>query len=436
MKVKRRSGPAQKPLSVSRRCFLGATIGLAIARNAFARHGRRPRIVLRSSWQTVNIGDIAHTPGVLRLLETHVPDAEVWLWPSNIGNGVEQLLRTRFPAVKILQGEADIQAAFDKCDLFLHGSGPFLVAQRDVERWSKATGKPYGIYGITFSDNNYSTQPLPAEAIAKTVEVLSGARFCFFRDTPSLEFARQKGCRAPLMEFAPDGAFATDLMDDDRAAEFLEGHGLPAKQFLCCIPRYRFTPYWTIPERKTPFDPRKNEENEKHLESDHAPLRQAIVQVVRQTDMKILLCPEDQTQMALGKTALYDRLPPDVRARVVWRPDYWLTGEARSTYLRSAGLFGHEMHSPIMCIGGGIPALVCRWKEQTSKGLMWKDIGLGEWLFDMDHPHDVERIVPAVLSLATNPQGAGEKAAAARRFVEQRQKETMASVAKELGRVT
>ena len=27
-----------------------------------------PRILLRSSWQTVNIGDIAHTPGVIALL--------------------------------------------------------------------------------------------------------------------------------------------------------------------------------------------------------------------------------------------------------------------------------------------------------------------------------------------------------------------------------
>ena len=34
---------------------------------------RAPRILLRSSWQTVNIGDIAHTPGVLRLLEKHLP---------------------------------------------------------------------------------------------------------------------------------------------------------------------------------------------------------------------------------------------------------------------------------------------------------------------------------------------------------------------------
>jgi polysaccharide pyruvyl transferase WcaK-like protein len=418
-------------LAVSRRSALGTALTLAIAPLASAREGRVPRIVLRSSWQTVNIGDIAHTPGVLHLLEKYLPDAEVRLWPSNIGNGVESILRSRFPKVAIVQGENAIKAAFKECDLLLHGSGPFLVAERDIERWTNATGKPYGVYGITFSDRNYSPKPLAPEAIAKTVEVLSAAQFVFFRDSPSLELAKQKGCKAPIMQFAPDGAFATDLTDDARAERFLKEHDLTEKKFICCIPRYRFTPYWTIPSRKTPFDPERNDYNEQHLEADHVPLRDAITAIIRQTDFKILLCPEDETQMALGKSVLLDRLPDEVKPRVVWRPDYWLTGEARSTYVRSGGLFGHEMHSPIMCIGAGIPAIVCRWKEQTSKGLMWKDIGLGDWLFDMDRREDVTRIVPAVLDLAKNPEAAFERAKAAQNLVERCQKETMAIVARE-----
>ncbi|MBL9122313.1 MAG: polysaccharide pyruvyl transferase family protein, partial [Planctomycetaceae bacterium] len=167
--------------------------------------------------------------------------------------------------------------------------------------------------------------------------------------------------------------------------------------------------------------------------ADHIPLRQAITAVIRETDYRVLLCPEDQTQMALGKSILYERLPDDVRARVVWRPDYWLTGEARSTYLRSAGLFGHEMHSPIMCIGAGVPAIVCRWEEQTSKGFMWKDIGLGDWLFDMDRPEEVERIVSTVVSLVQDPAAAAAKAQQARQFVERRQRETMGVLRMELG---
>jgi polysaccharide pyruvyl transferase WcaK-like protein len=140
--------------------------------------------------------------------------------------------------------------------------------------------------------------------------------------------------------------------------------------------------------------------------------------------------------MAVGKEMLIDRLPKDVLARVVWRPNYWLTGEAVSVYLKSAGLFGNEMHSPIMCIGHGIPAIVCRFEEQTSKGYMWEDIGLGDWLFDLDSETDRNRIVPTVLKMANDLDAAKAKANEARQFVEKRQRETMAVLQKELASVS
>ncbi|MSU27728.1 MAG: polysaccharide pyruvyl transferase family protein, partial [Pedosphaera sp.] len=96
------------------------------------------------------------------------------------------------------------------------------------------------------------------------------------------------------------------------------------------------------------------------------------------------------------------------------------------------GLFGNEMHSPIMCVGNGIPAIVCRWAEQTSKGIMWRDIGLGDWLFDFDKEEERAKLVPAVLAMAKDPAAAKAKAAKAREFVERRQRETMAVVKKHL----
>jgi hypothetical protein len=86
------------------------------------------------------------------------------------------------------------------------------------------------------------------------------------------------------------------------------------------------------------------------------------------------------------------------------------------------------MHSPIMCIGNGIPAIVCRWAEQTSKGLMWRDIGLGEWLFNLDVEEEIPNIVPAVLAMAKDPEAAKAKAIKARDFVQHKQKETMVAL--------
>lgn len=420
-------------IDIDRRTCLGglACSSLAGMTSAIAAQPDPKHILLRSSWQTVNIGDIAHTPGVLQLLETYLPNTQVTLWPSRIDNGVDQLLTHRFPELKIASTKDEQAAAFESCDFLLHGSGASLVAQRDVQRWSDQTGKPYGIYGITLPPKkSSSTKATTSQAMRETISVLSGARFVFFRDSRSLAFAKQNGCAAPIMQFGPDGAFACNLRDDAKADAFLAKHDLAAGKFLCCIPRLRYTPYWTI--KDVAFDPVKHARNEAMKEHDHAPLREAIVQVVRTTGLKILLCPEDQTQMRVGKEVLYDQLPKDVRSHVVWRPNYWLTGEAISTYCRSAGLFGNEMHSPIMCIGHGVPAIVCRWAEQTSKGYMWEDIGLGEWLFNLDDPDQVKQVVPTVLEMARNPEIAKNKAAAAQQRVQQRQAETMAILRREL----
>jgi hypothetical protein len=338
----------------------------------------------------------------------------------------------RFPKLPIVKGSigtdgratnTELQAAVEWSDFLLHGSGASLVAARDVAAFTKYTGKPFGVYGITHG----------SFLSGDDKDLLSQAKFVFFRDSVSLAKARAEGVTAPVMEFGPDGAFACDLRNNVRAAAFLRANQLEDGKFLCCIPRLRYTPYWKIRNQQmTDEQRRRAARNEALAEHDHAPLRAAITAVVRETPLKVLLCPEDVSQMEVGRQWLLDKLPADVRPRVVWREQFWLTDEALSTYVRSAGLFGLEMHSPIMCVGNGVPAIVGRFEEQTSKGFMWRDIGLADWLFDFDQEQEIARYVPAVLALAKDPTAARAKTAKARSFVQKRQRETMEVLKKSL----
>ena len=119
---------------MNRRTFIHTTLTAALAPLLRAADKRPPRIVLRSSWQTVNIGDIGHTPGVLTLLEKYLPEAEVRLWPMRVDNGVDEMLRRRLPKVPIVEGADAIKAAFAESDFLLHGSGPGIVAAKDVAK--------------------------------------------------------------------------------------------------------------------------------------------------------------------------------------------------------------------------------------------------------------------------------------------------------------
>ena len=146
---------------------------LAGSAAATAQSRRRPTILLRSSWKTVNIGDIAHTPGVLAVLEKQVPGAELVLWPSSgLDRGVEPMLMRRFPKLRIVKGaveSAEVRAAFQSADLLIHGSAASAGQQPQLAAWRKETGRPYGYFGVTFTPAN---DPIgPAKVSDATIEL-------------------------------------------------------------------------------------------------------------------------------------------------------------------------------------------------------------------------------------------------------------------------
>ena len=79
-------------------------------------------ILLRSSWQTVNIGDIAHTPGLLTLLEKYIPEATVTVWASgDITPEVLNMEKKRFPHVRFVKGDIgdrEVSDAIKRADFF------------------------------------------------------------------------------------------------------------------------------------------------------------------------------------------------------------------------------------------------------------------------------------------------------------------------------
>ena len=68
-------------------------------------------ILLRGSWQTKNIGDIAHTPGFLALARQVIPEKKIWLWPCEINRGVREMLLENFPDLSIVENDADLERA-------------------------------------------------------------------------------------------------------------------------------------------------------------------------------------------------------------------------------------------------------------------------------------------------------------------------------------
>ncbi|WP_017258864.1 polysaccharide pyruvyl transferase family protein [Pedobacter arcticus] len=389
--------------------------------------GKKQKILLRSGWQTINIGDIAHSFGIIALIEKYIPEVEIVLWPNLLDRGVDALIKKYFPKVTVLSSKTSIdgkrslelQKAFDECNFILHSSGPYVTAKKNLQEWWDETKKPFGIYGVSLNEVDGELQ-----------ELINHASFFYCRDTESLKYLKNLKLRCPVQKFGPDSTFAISIHNADKAGAYLKSVGLKEKEFICVIPRLRYTPNWKIKGNiPTELDIWKDKVSELYRKEDAEKLREVIIKWVEKTGLKVLVCPEVIYQVEFSKETLVDPLPEDIKKNVVWRDSFWLPDEASSVYAQSRIVIGVEPHSLIMSIANGVPAIHIKQPSDTRKGQMWRDIGLGEWYFLMDET-PASQITAVVLNIHNDYPEAIKKVEKSRDYVRKLQKEQMREIKK------
>jgi polysaccharide pyruvyl transferase WcaK-like protein len=346
---------------------------------------KNPAILIVSGWQDVNIGDIAHTPGLLHILETFLPEANLILWKRSNSEEVKKLLNMNFPKVKVIYGSVnsekdtdspEVLEAMKDSDFMIHGSGPSLVGADNLACWMKYSDKPFGVFGTTLENPGEYHQ-----------SILKKASFIYTRETLSIEHLKKAGIEGPNIQFAPDATFYLSIRDEDKSGQFLKANGFEDNKFLCAIPRLRYTPYHLFKPDRNGWTDEKikqvEETNLKFKEQDHAKLREAIIAWVRETGNKVLICPEMTYEVDIMDELLIDPLPPDVKPFVI-KHGYWMPDEAASVYARAHTILSFECHSPIIAAANGTPFFYLRQPEDTIKGQMYYDLGFNEWVFEIE----------------------------------------------------
>lgn len=445
-----------------RRHFLARCVTAGVAASvtrpsllATGKLARRPRILLRSSWQSVNIGDIGHTPGALTLFQTHFPEAEITLWAGGIAHGAREMLVAGFPGLRIVHGgidargqpdNADLARAWDDADIYVSGSGSGFPASDHALAFRRATGKPLGVFGVstdpisgfggnrdpeggTLASLRTRALALPQNHLSSDLRsVIDACSFFFCRDTISRDYLAAQGVKTPILEFGPDAQLGMHLRDDTRGLAYLAANGLDPGRFICVIPRLRYTPYHKIHHTApTEVDRAKEAINLRTTEPDHAKLRDMIVRYVRATGDKVLACAEMTYQVQMAKDVLVDPLPDDVKKQVVWRDSYWLPDEAASVYAQALAIFSVECHSPLIAYRNGTPAFYVRQPTDTCKGQMYSDFGADAWVFEVDET-DGARLWSRLEAIHRAPDAARAKVKAIMAAVETRQRRMVEAV--------
>jgi polysaccharide pyruvyl transferase WcaK-like protein len=380
-------------------------------------------ILVFFSWSHSNIGDIGITPGLLRLMEQHLPEAELTIVANSKAPETEAYLKARFPKCRVIatpfnQKEVtpEFREAFDRADLILYNSGTTLSYGRWEYNWNRTmryamplvmareAGRPFGIYCQSFERFAWPSDEL-------FVPLLSQASFVFARDTDSLEYLRGLGVKPPVLEFGPDATFAFDLRDEARADAFMERHRLQPRRFITI----------TIRTSGQGFI------DEKREKSHAAKMRSLIATWVERTGQDVLICPEVVHEIEPARRLIYDRLDEATRRHVRFKDEFWLPDEAFSVYARARAIVSMEMHSIILGLAAGTPTLHPRFAEAGRKAWMLRDLGLREWLFDIDD-EPAQRVTDALLAIDADYDAALAKVRSAMDIVHKRQKETLVVV--------
>ena len=405
----------------TRRHFV-STLLAALGGTACQSAPRGPRIVLQSAWDTVNIGDIGHTPGTLRLLEQHLPAAEVTLWAMKLDARVTAMLERRFPKVTILQGRLDgngerderLRRAILGSDLFIRNSG--MGQDLSYMQFCRKHGKAYGLFGQSF----FPTM-VQGPGAKERIALLDGAAFVYTRETKTLSILREAGVKTPVLEFGPDGCFGIDVRDDARGLATMRSLGLEERRFITIHLRTN------TPKAPGVDDPRPQKLNPLHPtpaqraddERRAAKYRELIGLWVRRTGGKVLIAPETFKEMEHNRRLIHDPLPPDLRRHVVNLPEFWNADEAASVFARAHTVVCHEPHSPIIALANGTPVIHTYSEFHSPKCWMFKDIGLSEWLLEMDET-PAERMADVLFEIDRDHRRAREKAGRAMAFVHER----------------
>ncbi|WP_156739910.1 polysaccharide pyruvyl transferase family protein [Occultella aeris] len=386
-------------------------------------------ILLRSSWQTINIGDVAHTPGAITAL-LGAGAGRIILWPGSLGDREQTMLADRFGDLEFAYGDIgadgrpdtpELARAFEEADLFIHGSAAGMGSRPGLRAW-RPSGKPYGFFGITFDPlGNFMPFQLPdARRVVGGIapghlddearEILDGAAFVFCRDTISLDYLRGQDVRAEILEPGPDATFAFDIRDEAGADAVLADHGLEPG-YLVAVPRLRYTPYAHF--RNLPItatDLTKDAVNEAFTPRDLGVLTETISWWVRTTGRQVLIAPEMSYAVALIADHWPATLPQDVRGKVAIMDEFWDLPTATATYARAAAVVSIECHSPILATTVGVPGTYLRQPTDTVKGAMYADLGGSNMVNEIDDgaAEVIERLARVVADPAA-ARGAAER---------------------------
>ena len=260
---------------------------------------------------------------------------------------------------------------------------PLLIA--------RAHGIPYGVNAQSFDALDW-----PASLIFEPL--FRDARFVYCRDPDSLEYLRQQNLLCPRSGYRPDTTFFFNGFDEAWADLFMQGHGLKKGRFITVTIRSA--------NQKGPLAGTMTAEREEAIMSR---IRRFIEDWVQCTGLPVVLAPEVESEVEAAHRNIFLKLSPAAQTKCVELEKFWTTEQAYSLYQRAQTVVSMEMHSIIMALSLGTPVLMPQFSENGRKVWMLEELGLADWIFDIDDSKSPHALLAAALRIHQVPAAAQQR---------------------------
>lgn len=260
---------------------------------------------------------------------------------------------------------------------------PLLIA--------RAHGIPYGINAQSFDALEW-----PASLFFRPL--FRDARFVYCRDPDSLEYLRQQDLLCPRSGWRPDTTFFFNGFDDAWADQFMRRHALEKDRFITVTIRSA--------NQKGPLAGTMTAEREEAIMSR---MRRFIEDWTERTGLPVVLAPEVESEVEAAHHSIFAKLSPAAQKKCVELEKFWTTEQAYSLYRRAQTVVSMEMHSVIMALSLGTPVLMPQFSENGRKVWMLEELGLRDWIFDIDEPESPGALLAAALRIQQDPSAAQDR---------------------------
>jgi polysaccharide pyruvyl transferase WcaK-like protein len=239
---------------------------------------------------------------------------------------------------------------------------------------ARKIGVPYGVGSQSFDALEW-----PMELLYR--KLFGDAEFVYCRDTDSLNYLSQKRLTNKCSGYRPDSTFFFKGFDEAWADKFMSEHELKNENFMCLMQR--------LSSKQSEFnDPTGGAVSEERKHEQMRKLKILIEQWIERTGGKVLICHETRDTLKTVPEYLLNILDKKTLKNCVYMDSFWTSEQAYSIFKRARIVTSMEMHSIIMTINVGTPVIHNPFDECGRKKYMLNDLGLGDWLIDIDSCSD------------------------------------------------